>query len=122
MKPNRCGILFLMTAVVVFCAAPAWTDPNKPSAWRVRLPSAEWGLNAAGQLVLRYDPFHDHTFPLKRVHTVVLTDRAPKMCGDPDGTGRHTWFFTDALLIEVEPLEAPRRGREPVPRLRSPDP
>jgi len=117
---QRLFTLFITAAV--FCAAPVWADPSSVSGGRARLPDALWRLNAAGQLVLHYDPFRTRTFPLERVHTVVLNDRAPKMCGDPDGTGRHTWFFTDALLIEVEPLAAPRGENDRTHESRSPEP
>ncbi len=65
-----------------------------------------WSLNPAGQLQLWFDPLHNGRSEFKETYTVVLNDRAPKMCGDPDGTGRHTWFFTDALLIEVVPVRS----------------
>ncbi|MCF8719154.1 hypothetical protein [Nitrospina gracilis] len=104
---NLLPFAFIVFAWVLLLPTWATGEPPHPSPQRVRLPSALWHLNAAGQLVLRYDPFGDRTFPVQRVHTVVLTDRAPKLCGDPDGTGRHTWFFTDAMLIETTPWSAP---------------
>lgn len=105
MKRFFASFIFFITPLLAVSLAGA--GPGSSLSQRVRLPDALWGLNAAGQLVLHYDPFRDRTFPVRRVHTVVLTDLEPKLCGDPDGTGRHTWFFTDALLIEVAPMNVP---------------
>lgn len=67
---------------------------------------ARWSLNPAGQLELTFDPLNNGQSEYGETYTVILNDHAPKMCGDPDGTGRHTWFFTDALLIEVTPVRS----------------
>jgi hypothetical protein len=71
-----------------------------------RILDARWLLNPAGQLLLIFDPLNNGQSEYGETYTVILNDRAPKMCGDPDGTGRHTWFFTDALLIEVTPVRS----------------
>lgn len=71
-----------------------------------RILDARWSLNPAGQLVVHYDPLHNGRSEFAETYTVILNDRAPKICGDPDGTGRHTWFFTDALMIEVTPVRS----------------
>lgn len=71
-----------------------------------RILDARWSLNPAGQLVLRFDPLLNGRYEFVERYTVILNDRAPKLCGDPDGTGRHTWFFTDALLIDVTPVHS----------------
>ncbi|NIQ04061.1 MAG: hypothetical protein GWM98_29895 [Nitrospinaceae bacterium] len=63
---------------------------------------ARWQLNPAGQLELLFDPLRNGYSIHRETHTVVLHDRSPKLCGDPDGTGRYIWFFTDALMIEKE--------------------
>ena len=76
------------------------------SAANDRTLDAHWSLNPAGQLQLWFDPLHNGQSEYGETYTVILNDRAPKMCGDPDGTGRHTWFFTDALLIEVLPVRS----------------
>ncbi len=76
------------------------------SSARDRILEARWSLNPAGQLQLWFDPLHNGRNEFEETYTVILNDRAPKMCGDPDGTGRHTWFFTDALLIEVVPVRS----------------
>ena len=61
-----------------------------------------WRLNAAGQLEFLYDPLGNGRDLVRKTHTVLLVDHAPKMCGTPDR--RHSWFFTEALLIESRPL------------------
>ena len=79
---------------------------------------ARWRLNSAGQLELRYDPLHNGRSVYGETYTVILNDRAPKMCGDPDGTGRHTWFFTDALMIEITPMRTQPTPQYPNPGVR----
>ena len=85
---------------------------------RYRALDARWRLNPAGQLELRYDPLHNGQSFYGETYTVILNDRAPKMCGDPDGTGRHTWFFTDALLIEIAPVRTQSTPKYPYPGVR----
>ena len=48
-----------------------------------------WRLNAAGQLEFLYDPLGNGRDLVRKTHTVVLVDRAPKMCGTPDPRRRH---------------------------------
>jgi len=89
----------LATLAAFMLAAP-------PSLTQDRILNARWSLNPAGQLVLMFDPLNNGHSEYGETYTVILNDRAPKMCGDPDGTGRHTWFFTDALLIDVIPVRS----------------
>jgi hypothetical protein len=91
-----------------FAALVAFTLAGNPlSAFaNDRILDARWSLNPAGQLQLMFDPLSNGQSEYGETYTVILNDRAPKMCGDPDGTGRHTWFFTDALLIEVMPVRS----------------
>ena len=63
-----------------------------------------WRLNAAGQLEFLHDPLGNGRDLVRKTHTVLLVDREPKLCGTPDR--RHSWFFTEALLIESRPLSA----------------
>ncbi len=85
---------------------------------RYQAPDARWRLNPAGQLELTFDPLHNGHSEYGETYTVILNDRAPKMCGDPDGTGRHTWFFTDALLIEIAPVRTQSTPKYPRPGVR----
>ena len=52
---------------------------------RYRALDARWRLNPAGQLELRYDPLHNGRSFYGETYTVILNDRAPKMCGGPGG-------------------------------------
>ena len=102
---TRC--LFWVTSIalaVLMFAACAWAEEPAPPHRFMNTLDVAWDINPAGQLVLQHDPLHTGSFDLTRRHTVVLIDNAPKLCGDPDGTGRHTWFFTEALLIERLPV------------------
>ncbi len=87
--------------VLSLCATALAGEPSPPA---YLAPDVRWRLNPAGQLELLYDPLDNGQSEYSEIYTVILNDRAPKMCGDPDGTGRHTWFFTDALMIEVLPV------------------
>ena len=80
-----------------------------------QLLDARWRLNPAGQLELWFDPLNNGHPQYGETYTVILNDRAPKMCGDPDGTGRHTWFFTDALMIAVQPVRTESTPNIPPP-------
>ena len=64
---------------------------------------ASWELQANGNLKFGYRVIGPRP-DLFQVHIVRYLDRAPKLCGDPDGTGRYVWFFTDALAIERDPI------------------
>lgn len=72
---------------------------------QVRDVPERWRLNAAGQLEFLHDPLGSGRDWIRTTHTVLLVDRAPKMCRALDR--RHSWFFTEALLIESLPLSAP---------------
>jgi len=95
-------INFGLAALVAFALAG---NPGSSVA-QDQILDARWLLNSAGQLELTFDPLNNGQSEYGETYTVILNDRAPKMCGDPDGTGRHTWFFTDALLIEVVPVRS----------------
>ncbi len=68
-------------------SAPAGEFPQPRSGYQA--PDARWRLNPAGQLELTFDPLNNGQSEYGETYTVILNDRAPKMCGDPDGTGRH---------------------------------
>jgi hypothetical protein len=95
-----------VAAISLWIIPPVFAEEFRDSNSFYRSFQGHWSLNPAGQLQLWFDPLHNGQDELEETYTVVLTDRAPKMCGDPDGTGRHTWFFTDALLIEVMPVRS----------------
>ncbi len=103
--------LAALTALVLAGNPASSSDKN-------RILDARWSLNPAGQLQLWFDPLHNGRDEFEETYTVILNDRAPKMCGDPDGTGRHTWFFTDALLIEVVPVRSQATPIYPHPQKR----
>lgn len=94
----------LLAAGIVVLSLGATVLAGEPSPSPYLAPDVRWRLNPAGQLELLYDPLANGQSEYGETYTVILNDRAPKMCGDPDGTGRHTWFFTDALMIEVLPV------------------
>ena len=105
---------FRLAVLVAFTLAG-----NPPSSLaNDRILDARWLLNPAGQLELIFDPLSNGQSEYGETYTVILNDRAPKMCGDPDGTGRHTWFFTDALLIEVVPVRSQTTPNYPNPSIR----
>lgn len=89
-------------------------NPHQPPFANDQILDARWSLNPAGQLELMFDPLNNGQSEYGETYTVILNDRAPKTCGDPDGTGRHTWFFTDALLIEVTPVRSPSTPQYPL--------
>jgi len=95
-----------VAAISLWSLPPAVAGELRNTESFLRSFQGHWSLNPAGQLQLWFDPLHNGQDALAETYTVVLTDRAPKMCGDPDGTGRHTWFFTDALMIEVMPVRS----------------
>ena len=97
-------------------SAPAGDFPQPRSGYQA--PDARWRLNPAGQLELTFDPLNNGQSEYGETYTVILNDRAPKMCGDPDGTGRHTWFFTDALMIEIAPVRTQSTPKHPNPGAR----
>ncbi len=76
-----------------------------PVRSQATMAPARWRLNAAGQLEILHDPLGNGRDLVRKTHTVVLVDREPKMCGAKDR--RHSWFFTEALLIESRPLSLP---------------
>ncbi len=95
----------LFWAVLALSGSSTAEEPAPPSPARGNLSSlVHWQLNPAGQLVLWFDSLGHGNAPHRERHTVRVNDRAPKLCGDPDGTGRYTWFFTDALMIERAPV------------------
>ena len=97
----------MFTNLVLAALAALTLAGNYPSPFaNERILDVRWSLNPAGQLELTFDPLNNGQSEYGETYTVILNDRAPKMCGDPDGTGRHTWFFTDALLIEVVPVRS----------------
>jgi len=104
--------MILLTWVLVCLACPA-TTATADEAERGIAPArsqeinvpARWRLNAAGQLEFLHDPLGNGSHLVRKTHTVVLVDRQPKMCGAQDR--RHSWFFTEALLIESRPLSPP---------------
>lgn len=95
-------INFGLAALVAFTLAG---NPSSSLA-NDQFLDARWFLNPAGQLQLIFDPLSNGQSEYGETYTVILNDRTPKLCGDPDGTGRHTWFFTDALLIDVAPVRS----------------
>ena len=92
--------------ISLWIISPAFAEESRNSQSFYRFLPDRWSLNPAGQLQLWFDPLNNGQSEYEETYTVILNDRAPKMCGDPDGTGRHTWFFTDALLIEVVPVRS----------------
>ena len=116
MKPQWINPALWIMAISLGISGPAFANdfPQPPSPYRVH--EARWQLNPAGQLELWFDPLHNGQSQYGETYTVILNDRAPKMCGDPDGTGRHTWFFTDALMIEVQPVRVQATPNYPTPQ------
>ena len=88
-------ITFIIAVLLVWGGSCLQASPQEPIA--------SWELQANGTLKFGYrviGPGPD----LFQVHIVRYVDRAPKLCGDPDGTGRYVWFFTDARAIERDPI------------------
>ncbi len=63
---------------------------------------SSFAINPAGERETYYRILPDG-YPVMEERAVILVDREPKTCGDPGGSGKTTWFFTDAYLIPVEP-------------------
>ncbi len=118
MKPQWINLALWITVISLGILGPALAEdfPQPPSSYHVS--GARWQLNPAGQLELWFDPLNNGQPQYGETYTVILNDRAPKMCGDPDGTGRHTWFFTDALMIEIAPVRTQSTPQHPNPGAR----
>ena len=97
----------VFSAAVVAAVEPERSIASLRS--QARLVPERWRLNAAGQLEIMHDPLGNGRDWVRKTHTVVLVDREPKICGT--GDPRHSWFFTEALLIESLPLSPPAPAR-----------
>ena len=111
----RLALTLGITACVLWLPAASVAGEFPESRSYYQALDARWRLNSAGQLELRYDPLRNGRSVYAETYTVILNDRSPKMCGDPDGTGRHTWFFTDALMIEITPMRTQPAPQDPNP-------
>lgn len=111
-----------ITAIIPGISTPVFAGESSINKSRYQLLDARWQLNPAGQLELWFDPLNNGYPQYGETYTVILNDRAPKMCGDPDGTGRHIWFFTDALMIAVLPVRTERSPNVPTSQTRKDPP
>lgn len=106
-------IIFMLGILGWICSmfsagAVGAVEPDQPMDSldsQIRDVPERWRLNAAGQLEFLHDPLGNGRHWVRKIHTVLLVDRQPKMCRALDR--RHSWFFTEALLIESLPLSAP---------------
>lgn len=93
------GALFLLG--ILFCSL---ADCAEPEGGQVSPRADAFQLNGAGELEVGfvvYGPGVD----IWEVYTVRFYDRPKVACGDPDGTGRYSWFITEAMVIDRQPRD-----------------
>lgn len=107
------SVVLVVALAFVLCVSGARAEqPASPSTdFVVHGKRADaWRINAAGQLLLGYVVFGPG-IDVWRTHTVQHVSRPQIMCGDPDGTGRHTYYIVEALIINRKPNDRPNTQR-----------